>query len=183
MMKDIVAIKAQLHQYERESRTIAWRFLLELFGENPQRFDIATLCLHQMIMFMFVLQEEPNWERKSEYDDYYAFAQRILQGYQTTYSDCAQLQWELCYFLWYVPDVFFIQGETIKITKDGDEIKIRDKIIDDYLENHPDSMLFKYIDQIQSEEKNLNSKIPPDDFFSSSSGLTITRSYKGTNFI
>ena len=160
---DIVTIKKHLHAIEKNIRTPAWEYLRSIYETDPTRADVAILCLHQMFMYLNDLEGDPRWnkpERENEYDEYYAFAQRILSGSQTTYAESVQFQWELCYYLWCFPTYHWLQG-TIPIRKKDDELMIRANLIRQFLLNHPDCMLFKYIDPIQSFKRNLLETIHP----------------------
>lgn len=171
---DIATVKKHLHIIEEKDRTSAWEYLLSVYASDPTRADAAALCLHQMFMYLDELEGDPKWskpERENEYDEYYAFAQKILKGFQTTYADSAQFQWELCYYLWCFPTFHWLAG-TIHIRHHEDALMIRDEIIRKFLHNHPDSMLFKYIDPIQSFKRNLPEIIHPDDFSKLCSEIT-----------
>ena len=162
---DIVTIKKHLHALETHGRTPAWEYLVHVYESDPARDGIAILCLHQMFMYLDELEGDPRWstpERENEYEEYFAFAQRILEGYRTTYADSAQFQWELCYYLWCFPTFHWLQG-TICIQNQGDELIIRSDLIRQFLFRHPDSMLFKYIDPIQSFKRDLLNIIQSED--------------------
>ncbi len=162
---DIVTIKKHLHTMETKSRTPAWEYLVHVYESDPTWADVAILCLHQMFMYLDELEGDPRWstpERENEYEEYFTFAQRILKGYRTTYADSARFQWELCYFLWCYPTYYWLRG-TICIQHKDDELMIRSDIIRRFLIRHPDSMLFRYIDPIQSFKQNLLGIIQADD--------------------
>ena len=164
-MESIVSIKRTLHQLEMVNRTSAWGYLVRLFDSDPDRADLATLCLHQMFINLDEMEGPPQWsapERENEYDDYYNLAQRILSGYSTKYVDSTQFQWELCYYLMCYPTYHWLCG-TIHVVHFGDEKKLRDTLIQQFLLKHPDSMLFKYIDPIQERERNILEIIQPED--------------------
>ncbi len=163
-MKKIVEVKNHLHDLEKINRTSAWNYLTGIFESDPSSPEIATLCLHQMFMNMNEMEGPPPWcepERENEYDEYYNFAQRILLGYCTTYADSAQFQWELCYYLEYYPTYHWLDG--VFYLSDNYVLKLRQGLIEQFLQKHPDSMLFKYIDPIQKSERSLLLVIEDED--------------------
>ena len=162
---DITTIKKHLHALETHGRTPAWEYLAHVYESDPTRADVAILCLHQMFTYLDELEGDPRWsapERENEYEEYFAFAQRILEGYRTIYADSAQFQWELCYYVMCYPTFHWLTG-TIHIHHQGDELVIRSDMIRQFQFRHPESMLFKYIDPIQSFEKDLVNAIQAED--------------------
>ena len=162
---DVVSVKKHLHALETHGRTPAWEYLVHVYESDPTRADIAALCLHQMFMYLDELEGDPRWstpERENEYEEYFAFAQRILEGYRTTYADSAQFQWELCYYLWCYPTFHWLSG-TILLHHQDDELMIRSDIIRRFRLKHPDSMLFKYIDAIHSFRRDLLNIVQAED--------------------
>ena len=161
---DVVSVKKHLHALETHGRTPAWEYLVHVYESDPTRADIAALCLHQMFMYLDELEGDPRWstpERENEYEEYFAFAQRILLGYCTTYADSAQFQWELCYYLEYYPTYHWLDG--VFYLSDNYVLKLRQGLIEQFLQKHPDSMLFKYIDPIQKSERSLLLVIEDED--------------------
>lgn len=162
---DITTIKKHLHALETHGRTPAWEYLAHVYESDPTRADVAILCLHQMFTYLDELEGDPRWsapERENEYEEYFAFAQRILEGYRTIYADSAQFQWELCYNLKCYPTFHWLDG-TIHIHHQGDELVIRSNIIRQFRLRHPENMLFKYIDPIQSFKRDLVNTIQTED--------------------
>jgi hypothetical protein len=162
---DITTMKKHLHALETQGRTPAWEYLVHVYESDPTRGDVAILCLHQMFTYLDELEGDPRWstpERENEYEEYFAFAQRILEGYRTIYADSAQFQWELCYYVMCYPTFHWLTG-TIHIHHQGDELVIRSDMIRQFQLRHPESMLFKYIDPIQSFEKDLVNAIQAED--------------------
>ncbi|MCQ2458527.1 MAG: hypothetical protein MJ142_07345 [Clostridia bacterium] len=149
-MDRIEAIKEKVHSLENEEkRTPVWDLLTRLYEENPEDPQLASLCMRQMVMYLDEL-EDPRWfvrERDDEYEDYYAFLQKILSGYDTCYRDNVEFQWALCHFLEFWPTYHFITGDTIH----AEEAEhIRKKIIDRFMSRDPSLKIFEYIDQIQN---------------------------------
>ena len=162
-MSDINDIKKHVHTLEIVNRTSVWEYLITEFEKDPKRSDVATLCLHQMMMYLYELEGDPRWskrERENEYDDYYKFGQSILHGYDSDYRNSVQFQWELCYYLKCIPIFHFLLGDIIH---EEDTEQIRESIIKRFLCIYPNNMLFKYIDPIQSFTVNLIDIIPLDD--------------------
>jgi hypothetical protein len=162
---DITTMKKHLHALETQGRTPAWEYLVHVYESDPTRGDVAILCLHQMFTYLDELEGDPRWstlERENEYEEYFTFAQRILEGYRTIYADSAQFQWELCYYVMCYPTFHWLTG-TIHIHHQGDELVIRSDMIRQFQLRHPESMLFKYIDPIQSFEKDLVNAIQAED--------------------
>lgn len=152
-MDSVKKIKENVHRLEMEGkRTPIWDMLVRIYQESPKDSGIASLCMRQMVMYLNELEGDPRWgkrERNNEYEDYYAFLQRILFGYNTIYKDSVEFQWSLCYYLMFISTYHFILGETIQY----EEVEhIRTKIIARFQSSKPHLKLFKYIDQIQSCE-------------------------------
>lgn len=147
----IKTIKRKVHSLENEEkRTPVWDLLLKLYKENPEDPQLASLCMRQMIMYIEELEGDPRWsvrERDNEYEDYYAFLQKILLGYDTCYKDNVEFQWALCYFLKHYPTYHYILGDTIHAEEAG---HIRTKIIDRFMSCDPPLKIFEFIDRIQT---------------------------------
>lgn len=153
-MDGIELIKEKVHFLEMKGkRTPIWTMLVRLYEENQVNSRLASLCMRQMVMYLDELEGDPRWgkrERENEYEDYYAFLQKILAGYDTLYRDDLEFQWSLCYYLKFISTWHFILGDTIQYQNVN---PIRKKIISRFLNNFPPLKLFEYIDQIQSDEQ------------------------------
>ena len=152
-MDSIKIIKEKVHRLEMQGkRTPIWDMLVRIQQEHPKDSGLASLCMRQMVMYLDELEGDPRWgkrERSTEYEDYYAFLQKILLGYNTLYKDDVEFQWSLCYYLKYISTYHFILGETIQYQ----EVEhIRTKIIAEFQSSIPHLRLFEFIDQIQSHE-------------------------------
>ncbi|MDO5435829.1 MAG: hypothetical protein Q4G19_05620 [Clostridia bacterium] len=153
-MESINAIKDAVHRLEMDGkRTPIRNMLVSIYEEHPTDSGLASLCMRQMVMFLDELEGDPEWgkrERDDEYEDYSAFLQRILSGYNTLYKDNIEFQWSLCYYLRFIPTYHFILGDTIQY----DEAEhIRTGIIDRFIDTVTPLKLFEFIDQIQTSDR------------------------------
>lgn len=158
--QDIVMIKHNVSKLEQEGkRTPVWDYLKNLYQNDKERPDIARLCLHQMMTYLYDLEGDPTFikcERKNEYDDYYSFIQQILQN-RSHYEHDIQFQWELCYYLYCLPIFHFLLG--FDITFDNAN-QLRNSIIEKMKKEKPSCLLFEYIDLIQSFNHEIHLIIP-----------------------
>lgn len=103
-MLDILAIKADVYQLERQGKRLpVYRYLREVWQKEPPSEGLTVLALQQMVDYveyvddLTVLGEQ--WEAENEYDLYQDFLLDVISWGLQKYRAKKRFLWQICYYV------------------------------------------------------------------------------------
>lgn len=146
-MLDILAIKANVYQLERQGKRLpVYRYLREVWQKEPPSEGLTVLALQQMVDYVEYVDDltvlgEP-WEAENEYDLYQDFLLDVISWGLQKYRAKKRFLWQICYYVNAWATFYYIFGR--EITQDNVEQWTK-TLFEEAKERYPDSLLFEFI--------------------------------------
>lgn len=146
-MLDILAIKADVYQLERQGKRLpVYRYLREVWQKEPPSEGLTVLALQQMVDYVEYVDDltvlgEP-WEAENEYDLYQDFLLDVISWGLQKYRTKKRFLWQICYYVNAWATFYYIFGR--EITQENVE-QWKKTLFEEAKERYPDSLLFEFI--------------------------------------
>lgn len=146
-MLDILAIKADVYQLERQGKRLpVYRYLREVRQKEPPSEGLTVLALQQMVDYVEYVDDltvlgEP-WEAENEYDLYQDFLLDVISWGLQKYRAKKRFLWQICYYVNAWATFYYIFGR--EITQENVE-QWKKTLFKEAKERYPDSLLFEFI--------------------------------------
>ena len=146
-MLDILAIKADVYQLERQGKRLpVYRYLREEWQKEPPSEGLTVLALQQMVDYVEYVDDltvlgEP-WEAENEYDLYQDFLLDVISWGLQKYRAKKRFLWQICYYVNAWATFYYIFGR--EITQENVE-QWKKTLFKEAKERYPDSLLFEFI--------------------------------------
>lgn len=117
-MLDILAIKADVYQLERQGKRLpVYRYLREVWQKEPPSEGLTVLALQQMVDYVEYVDDltvlgEP-WEAENEYDLYQDFLLDVISWGLQKYRAKKRFLWQICYYVNAWATFYYIFGREI----------------------------------------------------------------------